>query len=415
MAHACPRRLQLEPRQNQQFRQFMRVCRTSLVAIKGYGHPMLTESLSLFHDRPALLDALFAIASQVDDYRSTGDAVALLEPYHRVLRDMQSLLGDHRQNPRDFREVRLACALSALVLLLLSMSSTNSDWEYHASHLVHLINSSNVDVLKETPLGLALIMLAAHMDIAAFAIGRTVVPTCAWSRWHLDEQHDAFAVPFQIHEINTGVPASLLSIISKLDQCASLSESCRGTLGHSSAVLTTERERLWMLLEAWQPQSLPESMLSHQRSALRIARRTLHRAAMLFHARVYGFHANLLDPLDHLSETTGASLVEEIVTGIRHLLHDFKDNANPIGNAMAWPLAVAGSECGSESNKFLQHEVVSLIHDMADSFYMLHLTPLEQLLRNLWEKHTLMLSTGLTGRLSLESIATETNTIILCL
>jgi hypothetical protein len=382
------------------------VCRTSLVAIDGYGNPLVTETLHLLTKAPSLLNALLAIASRtrMRYVQFRPDASTVWSPYDRALTEVQRAIS-LSDNDSDL-DALLAAVIGAHILVILSIEGLD-DWQHHASHIVHLIDCSDVNLIKSSESGMYPVMFAAHVDIGAFALGRSTISTHAWSRWQLDKGGDETNSTFCPHEIVTGYPSSLLSLIAEVENCALQFRFCENVPGHQLEVATAERARLQVTLESWEPPPLISDMQVSQKLALQIARRTMHRAVILYHARMHGFYANLLTPLDHYPERARLAMVEDVVFGIRHLIHAFHAHGMPIANAMAWPLAVAGGECSSGGTRSLQPEILALIDETASSFQMSHLQNLKLVLQALWQQASS--KADQSDHLSIESVARECN------
>ncbi|KAM5350945.1 hypothetical protein ACJ41O_003668 [Fusarium nematophilum] len=140
------------------------------------------------------------------------------------------------------------------------------------------------------------------------------------------------------------------------------------------------------MLDFWEPPALPVGFPGHQRLALSTAWKTTVRAAKLFHLRKKGFHSDLSLPITGISQERYVAVVHDMAVGIRFLLDDFKANKTTVANAMAWPLAVLGSECGGASTCHLQSGVVQIIQDISKTFLMPHLRHLLLILRALWDE-----------------------------
>jgi hypothetical protein len=387
----------------------LRVCRRSLVAIPDHGNPLVSDILLLCNHAPSLMTALLALAAQVRSYQATGNPTALLDPYHNALSEFQQDLSHPNTDT-------MAAVAGALVLVVLSTAGPGNDWQHHAAHAIHLLDCTDVEAAKLSRTGLFLVMLAAHYDMTAFTLGRPIAPiSAAWSRWQLQGTSSSLDDEFLPHEIVTGYPAALISLISELDICAShlcsSSHPMNGPAPNNEHL--SEWARLRHKLEAWRPRCLPEHMLDVHKSSRRIARKCMHYAAILYHNRIFGFRANLLNPLPNGMAT--ANMVEDILINIKQLLQHYSVDAIPTGNAMAWPLAVAGSECGSPVTRYLQADVLSLIEDMAASFSMSHLRPLGTVFRTLWLRYERYETSSTSNYLSLEIVAQEHDLTILLL
>ncbi|PSN63263.1 hypothetical protein BS50DRAFT_624045 [Corynespora cassiicola Philippines] len=399
-------RLRLTPQQNKDFRLFVRLCRKSLIAVEGYGNPILPDLLLRHSEAPTLLNLLLSLSSEMDTSETTSSPAKTYDLYDRALREIQtSILRCEEVNDP---YALLAAIAGANILVVLSTDGSNHDWQHHAKHVIQIIDCADLNEIKSTPEGLFLSSLTAGFDIETFAIGRTTAPTYAWSRWEIDKALEPTTDGFQPYEISAGYPASLVSIIAELGKFAAANQTTLQFPGTVDPTLATEWARLNLALKSWEPPSLPNNMPQHQSFALRIARRNIQRAAMLYHGRRHGFHSNLVAPLLE-EEKDLNNLVEDILVGVRQLINVYRAHGSTIANSMAWSLAVVGSECGSNKNKHLQREFLDMMEEMANLFYMTHLRYLGSICASIWQRQ----SEGLCGYVSLESVAREQDLCLL--
>ncbi|KAF4960044.1 hypothetical protein FSARC_10575 [Fusarium sarcochroum] len=418
----------LAPRQNQDFRLLLRVCQRSLIAIDGFGCPLLSEVVPLHAASPALLDALLAIAEQVRlrqqreksqslnpntsrlEIQTPEDPAHLDDAYHRALVNVRVLV--EQQSVADGQhDVLLAAIAGAVILVVLSMAGPDHDWQHHAEQIIHLIDCADLSLFGSSSLGRFLLTSAAHIDTPAGALGRSVPSTSAWSRWGIDKLARPADKLFSEFEITSGQPTSLTSLISRVGHCA---ESHRAHLagtpqshGYDAGQTTAEWHYVKTLIDFWKPPVLPADFPRHQQLALLTAWRTAIRAARLFHLRQDGFYSDLGLAITGISDEDYIATAHDITVSIRFLIDDFKLHKTTIANSMAWPLAVLGGECGSSSTRHLQNDVMQIIRDISGTFLMPHLGHLLFILQDLWDKQLLQSQNEEREAFSLESIARE--------
>lgn len=88
-----------------------------------------------------------------------------------------------------------------------------------------------------------------------------------------------------------------------------------------------------------------------------------------------------------------------------------------VGNAMLWPLTVAGCECGDESTRSHGSEVLQLLNSLHEVFSMDHTARVGELLQELWRRQSSEVVRqssfpGGLGVLSLEKIARERQLVV---
>ncbi|KAL2671596.1 hypothetical protein Neosp_014186 [[Neocosmospora] mangrovei] len=400
----------------------LRVCQRSLVAIEGYGCPLVSELIPLHATSPALLDALLALAGQVrarllkgqplgadpgaaDDYPGLAP---MDDAYHQALVNVRALV-EHQDVVDGSQDVLLAAIAGAIILVFLSMAGPDHDWQHHAQQITHLIDCADLALFSCSSLGRLLLMSAAHLDTPAGSLGRSTPSTSAWSRWGIDDLPRPPDEPFSEFEIIVGQPSSLTSLIARVGHCA---ESRRAQVATLDSVPSSndagrgaaDWHYVKTLIDFWEPPAFPPDFPGHQRLVLLTAWRITIRATRLYHLRQLGFYSDLGQPIAGISTESYVATLQDMAVGIRFLLDDFKSNNTTMANAMAWPLAVLGSECGSNSTCHLQRDVVRLIQDVSETFLMSHLHHLLLILQDLWEEQMLPTNSDKGGSLSLESI-----------
>lgn len=389
----------------------LRVCNKSLVAIDGFGCSILPELLSLSSSSPLLRNALFDIATQAQPTRCDPSTGTIWEPYHAALIDVQQIMSNVANQEKESSELTLTALAGASILIVLSLDGPYDDWQHHAQQVVHLVDAHGALDIAATNIGKHLLLTSGQIDISAFAIGRSTISTHAWLRWNLDELIEDFPRQFFMDfEISTGYPGQLVTLIAKLSRCADVSRSYQYSADDANEgndTLSLEQMELQTQIETWMAPPMPNGMPGAKRLALLKAWKLMVLAASLYHQRRLGFYADLSKPIIGMSETAHLAIVEEIVTGIEYLINAFKLNGTTIANAMAWPLAVASSECIGQATAHLQDLVIQIIDDMCELFYMSHLKSLSLVLKKLWSTHSTSREGLPCDSFSLESVSRE--------
>ncbi|KAF2995974.1 hypothetical protein E8E14_004359 [Neopestalotiopsis sp. 37M] len=390
----------LTPKQYQNFRHFVRICRSAFVAMSNSGLPLIDELLPLCSGNPVVLHTLLALASRrdIDHLEATGAP----NPYDAALSEVQRHVSS--MDDGDLADpLRIQASIStALLLTLLSFSGPSDDWHHHTSRVVSLIDCIELTTMKATRSGNFLLMCAAHLDIPAFSVGKMRSSIHAWRKWGMSNtnwqaarqgqgnQEDSPFLPF---EVLTGYPASIVSLIFEASMSAdrnsvdSLEPQDQRYTVTADGQPIEERDAEWKLqldLERWCMPPIPPKMTRIERQALLTGWKTMHKSVMLFHMRRKGFRSNLLVMLPNQLAVGARGLVEDIVIGVKWLLLSWESDQVPMANAMAWPLAVAGCECGVPGLEPMTEDVTWCLDTMMKYFGMKHLAHLKTLLHLVW-------------------------------
>lgn len=116
---------------------------------------------------------------------------------------------------------------------------------------------------------------------------------------------------------------------------------------------------------------------------LRLAWETVRRAAQIFLWRGAGFHSNILAPLAPDLEDRKNACVREIISNIDIIFAVSKQHHLSIGNAMLWPLAVAGCECSLYTNGW-DLDIIRHLQSLEDHYSMRHVPKVRSVLKSLW-------------------------------
>ncbi|ETS75789.1 hypothetical protein PFICI_12733 [Pestalotiopsis fici W106-1] len=363
------------------------------------GLPLIDELLPLCSGNPVMLDTLLSLASRrdVDHVQAAAGAP---NPYDTALNEVQHYVSS--LDDADLADpLRIQAPISTVLLLtILSFAGPSEDWHHHTSRVVSLIDCIDLTGMKASRSGNFLLMCAAHLDIPAFSVGKTRSSLHAWTKWDLqntngqvstDGSHpDSSFLPF---EVLTGYPVSLVSLIFEASMSADRSSvdsskpADQRYIVSSEAESEQERDLAWKLqltLEAWRMPPVPPNMTPMERQALYTGWKTMHKATMLFHMRRKGFRSNLLVLLPTQLAEGARGLVEDIVIGVRWLLLCWESDQVPMANAMAWPIAVAGCECGIPGLEAMTDDVDWCLERMIKYFDMGHLAHLKTLLTSVW-------------------------------
>jgi hypothetical protein len=376
----------------------LRTLRNTFVAIKDQGIPLIDELLPLCTSSPIVLVSLLSLAAEIRARKN--DKSATETSYDTALaavqRDATTLGDDQWSDP-----VQIQILIStAIILALLSFSGPGDNWHRHTSRIVSLIDCLDLRELRQKRRGLFLIMTAAAFDVSAFSVGKIGPSINAWQRWCLDQlpasesitPGDTGHVPlFLPFEVLTGYPHSLVSLIVCASQMAESHSDNRGlrnsTEGDTGRAEAAEQDArlLGVRIETWEPPPLPPDFCTLQEQALRTAWRAIQKSAIIYHMRRRGFRANVLVPLtgsDNLHQVR--NMIDGVLLGLRWLMLVWKSDGIPIANAMTWPIAVIGCECGGPDLEEQTAQLRQVIDAVEKSFGMGHLAMLRKVLDLIW-------------------------------
>lgn len=147
---------------------------------------------------------------------------------------------------------------------------------------------------------------------------------------------------------------------------------------------------------------------------LPVAWETIRSAAFIFLWRAQGFHSNVLVPIRQDRQRRRDLYVRQIISNTKMILNLGISQRLSVGNAMLWPLTVAGCECGHQSMKEYAPDILELLNSLQEIFSMDHTARVRELLRELWQRQSTTDVTsspsfipGGSSNLSLERVARE--------
>ncbi|KAF4973084.1 hypothetical protein FSARC_515 [Fusarium sarcochroum] len=405
--------LMLSGTENQDIRLLMRISRLRFTAINESGVPFLTEVLKLSKTYPSIRNALLALAGRFKATtflgRNSGTAgdqgTAALEIYQDVLISLREKIAQLDSVQANHDGVALEVMGSILLLTITRFPKDtrleqSDDWWFHMAGMISVIQSMDRRALESTNLGRLVMQMAAHLDIGALSLGRSLGST--------PPEPD-----FTPIEVIVGYPMSLLTIIATISAVLEdtkaigpgtslhalikslYDEAVNGrgvgasghALGHSatnSATGGSYTELLSMLesvLTLWQPPVVPNRISMSVAMALTSAWDIMRKAALLYLWRG-GFCASVFEPLPFNRQQVASRFIHEMVLGFRTLLDLAEGQAITIMNIMTWSIVVVGNECGNNAD--MQTEIVLLLERMQSYFGIEHLKQLISLLRELW-------------------------------
>lgn len=138
-------------------------------------------------------------------------------------------------------------------------------------------------------------------------------------------------------------------------------------------------------LAKWNPPQMAPDIQPCTTLALNMAWETIRKAAYIYLWRRTGFNANLLQPMRLDRQTMRDSYVTEIISNIKAICSLARTQRISIGNAMLWPLAVIGCECGYQTPGGWDEDVIGLLDSLHDLFSMHHTTRVKEVFQVLWQ------------------------------
>jgi hypothetical protein len=121
---------------------------------------------------------------------------------------------------------------------------------------------------------------------------------------------------------------------------------------------------------------------------LPVAWETIRCASFIFLWRGQGFHANLWETIRADRQQKRDVFVRQIISNTKMILNLAVTQRVSVGNAMLWPLAVAGCECGQVSLRKQGPEILELLKSLEEIFSMNHVAYVRELLQELWQRQS---------------------------
>lgn len=148
-------------------------------------------------------------------------------------------------------------------------------------------------------------------------------------------------------------------------------------------------------------------MSSKPSGLLRLAWETIRRAAQIFLWRGAGFHSNILVTLAPDLNDCKNACVREIISNIDIIFAISQQQHLSIGNAMLWPLTVAGCECSLYTNGW-DLDIIRLLRSLEDNYSMRHVPKVRAILQSLWmQRHTYTATIGTESEPALPHLSLE--------
>lgn len=434
----------------------IRRCQRSLVAIPGYGIPLLQSLIPLAARYRSSLDALLALSTrlrsseaQMRGIHTRGESTLALDRntpnlasirYHGTVSTLQSILSHLQAGDDDTEE---AVALS--MILWIFGFPEHDIWSVHLNGLIALIEATQQQLFSSPPLYTLAVHVAAHADIKALSCGRSEPSKRLWLRWNMSSvEHlrppELGAAAFSGFEIASGYPESLITVIALAsavveDDLAGqdLDPICReyfenfakskqiplpmGIEAEPNYFLATsanERNAIWTttmetIIARWQPPRIPEDMPVDTGLTLSTAWELMRKATLIYLWRG-GFDIDVFAPLLNHQDSLIYRFVREMCVGIDQVIQAAEKHHVTLANALIWPITVVASECSRYPE--LQPRISEYLRRIYTFFMISHHQITESLLQQLWERakgHRGVSETSDREKISLQSICLEFN------
>ncbi|KAL3482629.1 hypothetical protein BJX62DRAFT_245707 [Aspergillus germanicus] len=414
---------------NRKLRFLIHRCQRTLVAIPGYGVPILRGVLPLAVRSQGVLDALLTLSDRLrhsdEQMRlscsQTGTKALLDTPNQRILDNYQESLSKLQKSllsiQSGLRDAEEAIAMS--IILLIFGFPGQRIWSVHLNGLIALIQDPGIPALISPSLSLQASKLAAHADICAFSLGRVERSQRLWLNWRihpLDEgpaDSRAAGVQFSEFEVSTAYPESLITIIAlasavvedtqtqrprncpidryiqnladhqrAIQHFAALEEVGPTPITPSSHASTAEdllaTERL---IAQWEPPQHSQDLALDASLALTTAWSIMRSATFIYLWRK-GFATDIRVDLGASHSARTERFLREGLSQMELVMQAAEHNDIMVANALLWPLAVLGNECAWFPD--LQHTVLDYFGRLNKHFPIHHSYVVSGLLQKLW-------------------------------
>ncbi|KAJ5541451.1 hypothetical protein N7494_006527 [Penicillium frequentans] len=441
---------------NQNIRLLIRQFQRTLVAVPGYGVPILQCLLPLAARHATSLDALLTLATRFRSSPLLPSGTQESEPanlgaqssnlasdsYQHAVKNLQANLFRLQSGHGDIEE-----AIAISMILWISCLPGNEIWYIHLHGLIALLDSTPLpafDTLLPLSLQKYASFAAAHADIKAITIGRADPSQRLWLRWRLCPPEEILASPSKEKmlsgwEISSGYPETLMTVIALLSAVVDddlsgqnpypVSEDYLEQLtfqtSHSAGLSVSPIPRRTMpmnepgkkyirvmetLITRWKSPSIPDSMPLETSLVLSTAWEVIRKAALIYLWRG-GFDT---DPMAPLSTEQGLFIdryIREMCGGIEQIIQAAEKYHIPLALTLIWPLAVIGNEASRSPQ--LQDKIRDYLGRMYTYFQIPHHQLLGSVLQKLWEaavERNFNFPAG--SPLSLQSICLEGNILV---
>ncbi|KAM0076420.1 hypothetical protein ACKRZS_011477 [Fusarium odoratissimum] len=267
---------------------------------------------------------------------------------------------------------------SSLILSFFNFSQCDGYSIRHIRGMISIVRMTDQALLASTPLG-------------RFLMGR------AWTSWMSHRTHTELGGDLTALESMMGYPESLVNIIADVaelvDDNIYLELENRADLNNGQFVSSFTQasplaygnasDELEGSLKRWAVPLVPQGLSPVAGMVLRSAWETFRLAAYLYLWRCFGFHANHLEPFRADRSTLARAHVTAIISNCEAILRLGSIPRVSIGNALLWPLAVAGCECGPGSDHDGQ-TILDMLQSLERLYSMEHPKYVRQALQKLW-------------------------------
>ncbi|KAH7218886.1 fungal-specific transcription factor domain-containing protein [Fusarium oxysporum] len=346
--------------------------------------PLCLKSSSIRH-------GLLSLASNPSE-RSPTD----LYHYQMALTQLRGDIGAASGDNVDIEWIHQLLA-SSLILSFFNFSQCDGYSIRHIRGMISIVRMTDQALLASTPLGRFLMGVCSYHDISAFWIGRKQPSQRAWTSWMSHRTHTELGGDLTALESMMGYPESLVNIIADVaelvDDNIYLELENRADLNNGQFVSSFTQasplaygnasDELEGSLKRWAVPLVPQGLSPVAGMVLRSAWETFRLAAYLYLWRCFGFHANHLEPFRADRSTLARAHVTAIISNCEAILRLGSIPRVSIGNALLWPLAVAGCECGPGSDHDGQ-TILDMLQSLERLYSMEHPKYVRQALQKLW-------------------------------
>ncbi|KAJ5267076.1 hypothetical protein N7478_009884 [Penicillium angulare] len=416
--------LNLSGTDNQNIRLLIRRYRRSLVAIPGYGVPILQCLMPLAARHATSLEALLTLATQ---FRVSQKLLECTREINRRSPDLA--LDSHQRAVSTLRSSlsRLQCgngdieeAIAVSMILWVFGCPGHDIWSIHLNGLIALLEATplpGLDTLLPLSLHRLATVAAAHLDIKAISVGRTEPSQRLWLHWRLCPPEEILSFPmeekpFSAWEISFGYPETLMTIIALVsavveddisgrqvdpicmeylerlaDQKFPSAESNVNLIAFPSLIPNARNEKLALLMETviinWRPPSITDTMSLEASIALTAMWEVMRKATIIYLWRG-GFETDVTTTLSRERQLCIHRCVHEMCSNIDQVIQTAEKFHLPMAKSLMWPLAVIANEASGSPD--LQRKIMDYIRRIDAYFMIPHHELMETVLRQLWEE-----------------------------
>ena len=427
----------------------IRRCQRSLVAIPGYGIPLLRCLLPLAARYKSCLDALMTLATRLhasgsqitdihpfaEDSLSDGNHNhnTILNRYQDTVSTLRSSLAQLQPGDNNTEE-----AIAMSMILWIFGFPSHDIWGVHLNGLIALLELNRVPSFVPFSLISTASDVAAHADIKAFSLGRLESSRRLWLHWNIHppgKDPTAENQPFSSFEISAGYPQSLVTIIALLSAVvdsklagealdavsqtyitelasglhdSKLKDAGKLTVSILLGPQFDEHEdslaaKMELIIRTWEPPSTPAEMPVDTKLALMTSWDIMQKAALIFLWRG-GFERDVLSVLTLHRQSLIDRFIPEMCLGIDQVIQMAEKYDITVANALIWPITVVANEC-SRYPQF-QPTILEYIRRLYSYFMIPHHQILGLIIQRLWERAS---QGAYFGILSLQHICLKEN------